>query len=819
MKRVAFNGGELSPQLALRSDLDVYMRGAQTLENFDVSQMGGLSRRRGMRPFADALENSRIIPYIYNADERFIIEINSETLRVFSPSGTILSTHPSHIPSIHKLRYKQINSLLILTTPDYPVMALKRDGAGQWTFQPFTFKSTPWREEGYRDAPITVSRDASGEYSVSFPDSLDPIERECSPGDLLRISYYTTQQDLFDYASQLLNSITPITVLSPSSNIPTGTKIARRTDETKRYYSCTSDWTGSSAFVTGLTSPENYPDNFLAAESIDGYDQVTPITALAKGLSFKKGDKIVLDSGYWEYWTCIKTFTPSDYVASSVTPSDYPGHFIRGLAIGSAAPCRGTWQFYCSGSWIGEYEVRRSYEGPLLTDEWETLGTSYSRIGSTSNTLLTGDEQKEECYLRLFITRSRYEGPTIINGFPADSCSNRLVISPYKHDMLLRYTTVEDETTGEILSSSWDYVNSIKLSYTGSRDVIDWSWQAFSDKYGYPSLCDVYNQRLVFASTSAQPQTIWMSATDDINNFHLGKTDDSALALTMATTTQNPICWLMAQSTRLLLGTSDAEWVISSGSSAAITYANARIDNHGYVGSADTPALMATDKIVYFERGSARLYQYGYDFASDSYTSRDLTVFSDHILRNGGGVRDGCFIRKPDPRAFFILRDGTAALMTYNSLHEVNCWHRYTTSGTMEYCAVLPNGTSSDSLYIIVRRSDGRYIETIDDQSPYIDRFELDYTSTMITNALTTLEHRAKQQPTAEIKFYFAEETAVDGLQITTDATTWDNLDRNSPTIPPGWNSLISSAHWDYDIIVGLRVCGDRPLHLLAIQS
>ncbi|QHV66184.1 hypothetical protein DMI80_09890 [Akkermansia muciniphila] len=818
MKRVAFNGGELSPELALRSDMDVYMRGAQTLENFDVSQMGGIRRRRGMRPFADALDGSRIIPYIYSTDDRYMVEINSEKLRVFNTSGAVISEHDSYIGSIDKLRFKQVNSLLVLTSPDYPIMVLKRNGAGEWTFEEFQFKSVPWREEGYRDYPVTVSRDASGDYSVFFPEELEDVERECSSGDLLRVSYYTTQQDLFNYASQLLNGVSIITVLSPSSNIAKGQKIARRTDETKRYYSCTNDWTGSTSFVTGLTAPENYPDNFLAAESIDGYDQVTPINALAQGMSFKKGDKIVLDSGYWEYWTCIKDFNAASYVSGSVAPEDYPGHFIRGLAIGSAAPCRGTWQFYCSGSWIGEYEVRRSYEGRELTDEWETLGNSYSRIGSTSNTLLTGDEQKEECWLRLFITRSRYEGTSIINGFPADSCSNRLVISPYKHDMLLRYTTVEDES-GEIISYSWDYINDIKLNYTGSRDVIDWSWQAYSDKYGYPSLCDVYNQRLVFASTAAQPQTIWMSATDDINNFHVGKTDDSALAVTMSTTTQNPICWLMAQGARLLLGTSDAEWVVSSGGSQSITYANARIDNHGYVGSADTPAIMATDKVVYFERGSGRLYQYGYDFSSDAYVSRDLTVFSDHILRNGGGVRDGCFIRKPDSRAFFVLNNGTAALMTYNSLHEVNCWHRYTTAGTMEYCAVLPNGTESDSLYLIVRRADGRYIEVIDDQSPYIDRYEHDYTSTMITNALTSVEYRAKQQPSAEIKFCFAEETEVEGIQITTDGTTWDNLDRNDPTIPKGWNSLVSSGHWDYDVIVGIRVTGERPLHILAIQG
>lgn len=40
MKRVAFNSGVLSPELALYSDMDVYMHGAQTLENFNVFQIG-----------------------------------------------------------------------------------------------------------------------------------------------------------------------------------------------------------------------------------------------------------------------------------------------------------------------------------------------------------------------------------------------------------------------------------------------------------------------------------------------------------------------------------------------------------------------------------------------------------------------------------------------------------------------------------------------------------------------------------------------------------------------------------------------------------
>lgn len=46
--RTCFNGGELSPELAERADLDVYMRGCRVLENWELSQMGGVKRRRGM---------------------------------------------------------------------------------------------------------------------------------------------------------------------------------------------------------------------------------------------------------------------------------------------------------------------------------------------------------------------------------------------------------------------------------------------------------------------------------------------------------------------------------------------------------------------------------------------------------------------------------------------------------------------------------------------------------------------------------------------------------------------------------------------------
>lgn len=237
---------------------------------------------------------------------------------------------------------------------------------------------------------------------------------------------------------------------------------------------------------------------------------------------------------------------------------------------------------------------------------------------------------------------------------------------------------------------------------------------------------------------------------------------------------------------------------------------------------------MAVDKVLYCERGGGdRLYQYGYDFQSDSYVSRDLTVFADHILAQGGGVMEGTILRKPEARAVFVLQDGSLALMTYNSMHEINCWHRYETQGNILSAAALPNGAGADLLFLIVEREEEgengtqrkRCIEVIREDGPYVDHDRCDYTSTLLTNALTAVDARARKVPIAAVQIYLAEETLVDGMEISCDGVRWDKLDRNDRTLPPGWHSLITSAHWDYDTLVGLRVRGDRPLRLFALQG
>lgn len=365
--------------------------------------------------------------------------------------------------------------------------------------------------------------------------------------------------------------------------------------------------------------------------------------------------------------------------------------------------------------------------------------------------------------------------------------------------------------------SLWDNVSVIPEGVPPSGESLMWSFAAFRGVYGFPSLVDVFQQRLVLAATVAQPQTVWLSKTDDLNNFEVGKQDDSALALTLSTTTQNRMCWMMAQSSRLLAGTADAEWVLSGGQGGVMTHENARADSHGYVGSSNVPAMMATDKVIYFERGGGRAYQFGYDYETDGFVSRDVTVFADHVLSQGGGVTSGDFMRKPHPRAVMTLADGTLALMTHNSMHQVHAWHRHRTEGSMSNAVVLPNGSKDDLLFVFVERDDGRFIEVFDPDGPFVDAGAWDFTSTVVTNELDVVESMGRDRQAAAVRVFFASDTDPAGIEVSNDGASWDRLGKTR-TMVRGWHEVLTASQWSRGARFGIRVSGDRPLEFLAID-
>ena len=936
MIRCAFNGGELSPTSAVRADLDNFHRGASRIENLDLGQMGGVSRRRGFRRVAAALEGSVILPYVYSTNDRFLVEVSPALLRVLSAEGDVVASLPSvwSQDDVSALRHKQVNSMLFLACPTHELMVLKRDDEGMFSLAPYEFKARPWRYEEFRDFPVRLTLD-EGCYRVSFGEHASDADAAVNEGDVMRVQVTVPQQTGFSTGAVIRQGWVVAGAFTAASTFTAGKKLCLNEGSHWSWWTCDRDFNGAADFVDGLTSPADYPEHFH--KGVICHSNTITCKGTWTFYCYKEwyGTYAVERRFPNEDWQLLGTSNSPVGAASNLQltgdeageecylrlmlyesrlssgsdpsqgfPPDSCGNKLvvdaykkdvvlrlRSLSTSDVRkltlPLEGDAYDYCVYAGLPAVNAlvvdgkRFSGECPL-SREGRTLtvrprGLTTDDVGAGSMVRLewtqaaesvnkSGNGNAASIFMSRFLTagtvvtlqgwRSVQSGMEIVLPSTIKGMSGGRYAEVFSAMEEASYTVPEDglflisvqawtesnvklrsrmrvevpactawmeaeaaEVTASAEYSLWDNVSAVPEGVPPSGESLMWSFAAFRGVYGFPSLVDVFQQRLVLAATQAQPQTVWLSKTDDLNSFEVGKQDDSALALTLSTTTQNRICWLMAQSSRLLLGTADAEWAVSGGQ-GVMTYSNARADSHGFVGSSDVPALMATDKVLYVERGGGRVYQYGYDYESDGFVSRDLTVFADHVLADGGGCRGVAFVRKPEPRAVFVRRDGALALMTYNSMHQVHAWHRYTTEGVFEGVAVLPNGDQADLLFALVSREDGRFIEVLAPGNEFQDPGGRDFVSVLETNALISLEAAGRRQHSGGVMFFFGSDALVDGVEVSIDGTRWDVLDRSpSSFLTRGWHSLVADGCWNYDSMVGIRVSGNRDFNLLAIQA
>lgn len=89
-----FNGGELSPTVHGRTDINKYVNGCDTLRNFIPLVQGPARRRSGTR-FVAATKNSAnrgwLVPFQFSDDEAFILEFGDGYIRFFTGHGQMVT--------------------------------------------------------------------------------------------------------------------------------------------------------------------------------------------------------------------------------------------------------------------------------------------------------------------------------------------------------------------------------------------------------------------------------------------------------------------------------------------------------------------------------------------------------------------------------------------------------------------------------------------------------------------------------------------------------------------------------------------------------
>ena len=251
----------------------------------------------------------------------------------------------------------------------------------------------------------------------------------------------------------------------------------------------------------------------------------------------------------------------------------------------------------------------------------------------------------------------------------------------------------------------------------------------------YPSVVSFFEQRLVFANTNNNPQTIWFSKTADYNNFTAGSNADDALIYTIASNQVNAIRFLTA--TRVLtVGTSGGEYVVSTTNDGPITPTTTLIRKYSNYGSANADPVQVADVTLFLQRGNRKVREFRFvgDVDTSGYTAPDMTILAEHITE--GGITEFAYQQEPDSVVWALRSDGVLLGLTYRREEQVVAWHKHTIGGAfssgnavVESIATLPTDTGEDELYMIVKR-------TINSQTKrYVERLKLFDFGTSATSA------------------------------------------------------------------------------------
>ena len=287
----------------------------------------------------------------------------------------------------------------------------------------------------------------------------------------------------------------------------------------------------------------------------------------------------------------------------------------------------------------------------------------------------------------------------------------------------------------------------------------------------YPATVTYYQQRLAFAQSNNDPQTVWMSQTGNYKNFNVSEPlrDDDAVTFTIAARQVNEVRHMVPLSDLIVL-TSGGEWLMVASDGKVVTPTSITLKPQGYRGISGVPPLTIGNTILYVQAKGSIIRDLAYALESDTYTGNDLTVLSNHLFA-GKTVVEWAYAQSPYSLTWTILNDGTLAALTYLREHEVWGWSRHDTDGTFESVCSVAEGTEDATYFVVKRIINGttkRYIERLHSRvfNTVADAFFVDSglsydgthtgTTTMTLSGGTTWAHTEDLTLTASVATFVA---------------------------------------------------------------
>lgn len=239
----------------------------------------------------------------------------------------------------------------------------------------------------------------------------------------------------------------------------------------------------------------------------------------------------------------------------------------------------------------------------------------------------------------------------------------------------------------------------------------------FATTDDYPAVVGTYQQRLLFANTINEPQSVWGSAVGVFTAFTttIPVLDSGAFKFTIFGQIRQFVHSLVDLG-KLVIHTNNGEYVCNGNQAGTLTPSSPTLVRTGSAGGALIVPVVVGNTDLFVQEGATRLLDLRYEVQSFSYAGKDLTKYASDVFL-GRTIVSMDWQKLPHSIVWCVLDNGQMVGLTYVREDELWAWHVHASSnGVIENVCVITEG-NQDIVYLCVRREiDGdtvRYIENL----------------------------------------------------------------------------------------------------------
>lgn len=656
----SFAGGEVAPALYARCDISRYGTSLRTCRNFEVMRHGGAQNRPGtvfVSEVKDSTKAVRLIPFVFNNDQTYVLEFGDLYMRV------------------HK------NGALGIETTK-PIVSINQANPGVLTVT----------AHGYSNGQEVSLSDIQGMTDLN--------------GRNFKVANVTTNTFTLLYADG-----SPVdTTLFPAYSTATTTGQAGRVYELATPYAETDLSTikyAQSADIINLVHPLYPPQELSRTGDLAwAFNATSFVPSIARPVAL--GGSIGA-GGSNTYRYKVTAIAKADGAQS--LPALQAAKTISGITQANPAVVTATSHGYANGEEVlitgvvGMTQVNNKVfvVANVATNTFELQG-----VDSSAYTTYTSGGSS----FRTSVTLASAAAPTLLAPNIITWTSSPLV---QEYD-IYRENNGQFGFLGVAVGGSFSDIGA-PINASQTPPIFK---NPFDSPGNYPSAVAYHQQRLAFANTIKNPQTIWESRTGYLHDFSISSPvqDDDSLQYRLNGTRVQAIKHL-TDINRLLVFTSGAELSINGDASGIVTPFAINAKQSSAHGASDLAPINVDSLAIFVQARGSKVRDFEYDLQTDGYHGNDISIFAAHLFE-GFTLDDWSFQQEPNSIIWAVRSDGTLLGLTYIREQQIAGWHRHDTDGKYENICAVPEGME-DAVYVVVNRvvklngvtRNARYVERV----------------------------------------------------------------------------------------------------------